>query len=157
MRHEAGESRHRASRDRSRLGNIAGYGRKGTRSFRIRYRAKQNVPERAIRGVRQVLRRNFVKKALSLIMLKNQNDHSRRTPAGSSLRGKERPQKSRECRKVSRLDKQFARSVKFRDHTFAAKITSEKAAFCRFSKVVLHMSFPCDEVPGIDDILFAGT
>src|SRR5690606_41885168 len=107
MRHEAGESRHRASRDRSRLGNIAGYGRKGTRSFRIRYRAKQNAPERAIRGVRQVLRRNFVKKARSLILLKNQNDHSRRAPAGSSLRGTERPPKSRRYRKVARTEKGF--------------------------------------------------
>ena len=75
----------------------------------------------------------------------------------SALSRKEWFEQTRKRREISCLNEYLSGAVEFGHHSLTAKKASKESALRSLSQVVLHVTFPCDEMAGIDDVLFTGT
>lgn len=77
------------------------------------------------------------------------------TAAAIALIREERLQQTSQRREIARLNQQFAGPAKLGDDSLTAHHTPKEARCC-LAKLILHRSFPRDEVTSVDDITLTG-
>ena len=77
--------------------------------------------------------------------------------SAAALGRKEWLKHTRKRCEISCLNEYLPGAAEFGYHSFAAKKAPEKTTLGCLSEVVLHVALPCDEMTGIDDVLFPRT